>query len=56
MFDGLRLRATDLDWSAGDGPEVAGPGEALALAMTGRGVALADLSGEGVAVLEARRA
>jgi len=53
---GLRLRATDQAWSAGDGPEVTGPAEALALAMTGRGVALADLSGAGVAVLRSRPA
>ncbi|KWX65806.1 maleylpyruvate isomerase family mycothiol-dependent enzyme, partial [Mycobacterium sp. NAZ190054] len=33
---GVRLVATDLDWSAGRGPEVRGPGEALLLAMTGR--------------------
>ncbi|ODR20615.1 maleylpyruvate isomerase family mycothiol-dependent enzyme [Mycolicibacterium porcinum] len=33
---GLRLIATDLDWSAGRGLEIHGPGEALLLAMTGR--------------------
>jgi uncharacterized protein (TIGR03083 family) len=55
-LEGLHLRATDLDWSAGEGPEVTGPGEALALAMTGRVVALADLSGDGVAVLGGRPA
>ncbi|BBY53662.1 maleylpyruvate isomerase family mycothiol-dependent enzyme [Mycolicibacillus koreensis] len=46
---GLRLIATDLDWSAGRGPEVSGPAEALLLAMTGRGGAVADeLCGSGV--------
>ena len=51
---GLRFAATDLDWSSGDGDDVRGPGEALALAMTGRPAALADLNGDGVPVLRAR--
>lgn len=51
---GLRLRATDQDWTHGDGAEIAGPGEALALAALGRAVALDDLSGDGVATLRAR--
>jgi uncharacterized protein (TIGR03083 family) len=53
---GLRLRATDQDWSAGDGPEVSGPCEALALAATGRPAALDDLAGEGLPILRARPA
>ena len=53
---GLRFRATDQEWRSGDGPEVAGPSEALALAMTGRPVALADLDGDGVPVLRHRLA
>jgi hypothetical protein len=53
---GLTLRATDADWSAGTGPEVAGPAVSLALAITGRAPALADLSGAGVATLRARMA
>lgn len=44
---GLRLRATDVDWAHGNGPEVSGPGEALLMAMTGRPAALADLEGPG---------
>lgn len=44
---GLRLRATDVDWQRGDGPEVAGTAEALLMAMTGRGDALSELSGPG---------
>jgi uncharacterized protein (TIGR03083 family) len=44
---GLRLRATDLDWEHGRGPEVVGPGEALLMAMSGRPAALADLGGPG---------
>jgi uncharacterized protein (TIGR03083 family) len=51
---GLRLSATDMDWSTGTGPEVSGPGVSLALAMTGRKAALADLTGEGVATLSSR--
>ena len=44
---GLRLRATDVDWTHGNGPEVSGPGEALLMAMTGRPAALAELGGPG---------
>lgn len=51
---GLTLRATDADWSAGSGPEVAGPAVALMLVITGRGVALEDLSGDGLATLAER--
>jgi uncharacterized protein (TIGR03083 family) len=51
---GLRFRATDLDWSWGDGLEIAGPAEALLLAMGGRRVALAELSGPGVVTLAGR--
>jgi uncharacterized protein (TIGR03083 family) len=53
---GLRLVATDLDWSFGpvDGPEVAGPAEDLLLAMCGRPAGLATLRGDGVAELTAR--
>jgi uncharacterized protein (TIGR03083 family) len=53
-IDGVRLRATDADWAHGAGPEVAGPIHSLVLAMTGRKVAVADLSGDGVAILESR--
>jgi uncharacterized protein (TIGR03083 family) len=57
---GLRFEATDLfetadaTWSRGTGPVVAGPAEALMLAMTGRGVVLDELTGPGVAVLRGR--
>ncbi|MGE2714939.1 maleylpyruvate isomerase family mycothiol-dependent enzyme [Mycolicibacterium litorale] len=51
---GLRLRATDVDWTHGDGPEVLGPGEALMMAMAGRPAALADLSGDGKGILAQR--
>ena len=51
---GLRLRATDVDWTHGDGPEVRGPLLSLILAMSGRTPALADLGGEGLEVLTGR--
>lgn len=46
---GVTLVATDTDWSHGSGPQVvSGPILSLVMAMTGRSVALADLSGDGV--------
>ncbi|HLI72265.1 MAG TPA: maleylpyruvate isomerase family mycothiol-dependent enzyme [Acidimicrobiales bacterium] len=51
---GLRLHATDVDWSAGDGPLVEGPGEAIVLAASGRSAVLGDLSGDGLATLRQR--
>jgi uncharacterized protein (TIGR03083 family) len=51
---GLRLVATDVDWTHGSGPEVTGPGEALLVALAGRPQALADLTGPGVATLAVR--
>lgn len=51
---GLRWEATDVGWSKGSGPLVRGPGEALALAMVGRTVALDDLEGDGVPTLRER--
>ncbi|HEY6574577.1 MAG TPA: DinB family protein, partial [Mycobacterium sp.] len=51
---GLRLVATDFDWSHGKGPEVRGCGEALLMAMAGRPDALRDLDGPGTARLAAR--
>ena len=51
---GLRLRATDAEWTHGDGPEVAGSLGSLILAMTGRKEVHADLTGEGVATLASR--
>ena len=50
----LTLRATDADWSHGTGPEVSGPILALVMAMTGRKAVAGELSGEGVAELQAR--
>jgi uncharacterized protein (TIGR03083 family) len=51
---GLSLSATDLEWRTSDGPEVSGPGEALLMALNGRADALADLTGDGVAILSDR--
>lgn len=51
---GLRLRANDIDWEHGSGPEVTGTGEALLLAMTGRRQAAEELAGDGAAILLGR--
>jgi uncharacterized protein (TIGR03083 family) len=51
---GLKLRATDIDWTHGDGPEVAGPAMSILQAVTGRKQALADLEGPGVETLRGR--
>ncbi len=51
---GLRLEATDAEWSTGDGPVVRGPVLALVMAMTGRKATLSDLTGDGVTALADR--
>ncbi len=51
---GLRLVATDLDWTHSNGPEVRGSGEALLMAMAGRPAALRDLDGPGKTKLAQR--
>ena len=51
---GLRLTTTDQAWSWGDGAEVRGTSEAVALAVAGRDVVLPELDGDGVAVLAGR--
>jgi uncharacterized protein (TIGR03083 family) len=49
---GLRLTATDVEWTAGAGAEVAGPAAALLLLLTGRAAAaLPALTGPGTAQL-----
>lgn len=53
-IQGVSLRATDAEWSYGDGPEVTGPALSILLAMTGRKAALNDLAGPGVDVLSNR--
>jgi uncharacterized protein (TIGR03083 family) len=54
-LEGLRLVATDVEWSTGTGPEVHGPCMSLILAMVGRTGALADCEGPGVETLRSRR-
>jgi uncharacterized protein (TIGR03083 family) len=54
VLDGLRFEADDLAWAHGNGPVVRGAAEALMLAVSGRGAALARLSGDGLATLRAR--
>jgi uncharacterized protein (TIGR03083 family) len=53
-FAGYRLVATDTDWTVGQGQDVTGPISGLLLLLTGRPVALADLTGPGVATLSER--
>ncbi|MEV4763876.1 maleylpyruvate isomerase family mycothiol-dependent enzyme [Micromonospora chokoriensis] len=52
--DGLRFEATDLGWASGEGRVVRGAAEAVMLALTGRSVVLAELSGDGVPILRDR--
>jgi uncharacterized protein (TIGR03083 family) len=51
---GLSLRATDIDWTHGEGPEVAGPLISLIMTMAGRTDAQPDLAGEGLTSLAGR--
>lgn len=51
---GIRLVATDIEWSAGRGPEALGPAEAIYMALNGRGQAVADLTGPGATLLAGR--
>ena len=53
---GLRLVATDVDWSHGAGPEVTGPALAVMAAMTGRRAGLDELAGDGLVTLRQRMA
>jgi uncharacterized protein (TIGR03083 family) len=53
-FRGLAFRATDTDWSAGDGPVVCGPIRDIVLALAARPAALPQLTGEGVPELADR--
>lgn len=54
---GLRLVATDQDWSYGEGLEVRGSSEAVAMAAAGRPVVLPELeAGPGVDLLASRLA
>jgi uncharacterized protein (TIGR03083 family) len=51
---GVKVVATDIDWSHGEGPELSGPGEAILLALAGRGDAVPELVGPGAEMLEQR--
>lgn len=51
---GVRLVATDLDWSWGRGPEARGPGEAILMALAGRRSVAHELTGPGALILEQR--
>ena len=52
---GLTLRATDADWTAGQGPQVSGPALALLLLLTGRDdTARPSLTGPGLVNLAGR--
>jgi uncharacterized protein (TIGR03083 family) len=53
-IEGLRLVATDVDWTCGSGPAVSGPGRSLMMTMTGRAAALDDLGGDGLPTLRSR--
>ena len=53
-IEGLTLQATDANWSHGTGPTVSGPMLTLVMAMTGRKAVVDELSGDGVASLQAR--
>jgi uncharacterized protein (TIGR03083 family) len=53
---GLKLIATDIDWTTGEGPEVRGTGEALLMAIAGRRGLADELDGPGVATLAERSA
>jgi uncharacterized protein (TIGR03083 family) len=51
---GVRLVATDLDWSRGKGPEARGPAEAVLMVLAGRRGVAGDLTGPGATILEQR--
>jgi uncharacterized protein (TIGR03083 family) len=54
---GVRLLATDTDWSAGNGPELRGPIGMLLLLLTGRtATAMPHLSGPGLLIVTERSA
>jgi len=51
---GLKLNATDADWTTGDGPTVEGDAKHLLSAMAGRPSSMDALTGEGVDIMKAR--
>ncbi len=52
--EGLSFRATDGDFRWGEGPEVAGPGIDLIMAIAGRTDALDHCEGDGVKIMRSR--
>lgn len=50
---GFRVVATDVDWTAGDGPEIRGPIVQILPLLTGRNAVLPELEGDGAARLVA---
>ena len=52
--EGLSFRATDENWSIGEGPEIAGPGIDLVRAISGRADAYDTLEGAGLDTLKSR--
>jgi uncharacterized protein (TIGR03083 family) len=54
LTDGLQITATDTGWRHGSGAEVSGSAIDLMLAISGRPVATATLSGDGVELLRTR--
>lgn len=51
---GVRLVATDVDWSRGRGPEARGPAEALLMVLAGRRGVARELTGPGASILRRR--
>lgn len=51
---GLKLTATDIDWTYGEGPEVKGDARSLIMALGSRPWGLEGLTGEGVEILRKR--
>lgn len=51
---GVRLVATDVDWSRGKGPEARGTGEAVLMTMAGRSGIATELTGAGAEILRRR--
>lgn len=56
LLDGLRYRATDVDWAVGEGAEVTAPAAALIATFAGRTAALDELEGDGVPAVRGRLA
>jgi uncharacterized protein (TIGR03083 family) len=53
-ISGVRLEATDDDWTYGEGPTASGPMLAIVMSMTGRKTYIDKLNGDGTAVLRER--